>query len=199
MFSDLNHLIRFLGDVMAYKLVFIFLAAINSGSTWAFSLNDCIINGMKGVSSDIAARQIRWACQQKYDEFKRQRLQELARDFGEAVEADSVEQAKYWMPEDAGFHSMEFTNKSTEKAITYIRLTVAPALKDAPCDYLKQRVHSYKITVKPQTKVKLIYPSSAPSECINPDVILARPASWKDISFSSSAKPLEKDPFGSIE
>lgn len=184
---------------MSCKFVLIFLAFIFNGSAWASFFDDCILKEMKGVSSDIAARQIYLACKQKHEEYERQRLQEFAKEYGEAVEKDLVEKAEHWMSEGAGFHSMEFTNKSTEKTFTYIRLLVAPALKDSPCDFTKQRTHLYKITVKPQGKIKLIYPSAAESECISADVILARPTTWKDFSFSSSAKPLEKDPFEGLK
>lgn len=121
---------------MSYILALIFFAFISSGSAWAFSLDDCIIEGMKGVSSNYAAKQIELACKRKHDEYERQRLQELEKEFGEVVKNDLVEATGYLRTEGAGFRSMEFTNKSTDKTVTYIRLAVIPALKDISCDSL---------------------------------------------------------------
>lgn len=184
---------------MRYKILLILAAIIFNGNVFAFSINDCLINGLKGVSSDLAVRQIRFACQQKYEEFKRRRLRELSKDFGDIIEATTIEQAGYWILEEAGVHSIEITNKNSDKTITYMRLFVIPAQKDMPCDDSKKKVYAYKITIKPQGKIKLIYPSSDVSECIIPDIIMARSKNWKDISLLSSSKPIENDPFEDLQ
>lgn len=167
----------------------------------AFDLNDCIINGMKGVSSDIAARQVRYACDQKHREHKQQRLEQLSSEFGEVVDVETLEAGKYFNVEDPGFHSMQYTNKSSEKTVTFVRLEVIPASggPGTDCDMTKRRVHAYKLTVKPRAAIKLVYPSSAQSTCVNLLVVLGRVPSWKDLSFSSSAKPSDKDPFAGLD
>lgn len=167
----------------------------------AFDLNDCIINGMKGVSSDVAARQVRYACDQKHQELKRQRQDELSIEFGEPVDVVTFEMDKYTNIEEPGFNSMRYTNKSPDKTVTFVRLEVVPA-PDGPgtsCDVSKRRVYAYKVTMKPRTDVKLIYPASASSNCLTPLVVLGRTPSWKDVSFSSSVKPIDKDPFAGLD
>lgn len=167
----------------------------------AFDLNDCIINGMKGVSSDTAARQVRYACDQKNLSHKQQLQDELLKEFGEVLDTETLEKDKYFKVEEPGFNSIRYTNKSADKTVSFVRLEVVPAPggPETLCDMSKRRVYAYKVTMKPHADVKLIYPSSATSNCLNALVVLGRPPSWKDVSFSSSAKPVDKDPFAGLE
>ena len=167
----------------------------------SFDLNDCIISGMKGVSSDIAARQVRYACDQKRLAFRQARLDQISQEFGEPLEADALEEGKYYNVEEPGFYSMQYLNKSKEMTVTLIRLAVSPAPggPDTNCDPTRRRVHTYKVTLKPRATVKLVYPSSVPSNCTAITLVLARPPSWKDVSFSSSAKPSDRDPFVGLD
>ena len=164
----------------------------------AFDVNDCIINGMKGVSSDIAARQVRLACDQKNVSYKRQIETELSKAFGDVMDAATLEGDKYFVIEEPGFHSMQYTNTNVDKTVTYVRLEVVPAPgspPDSPCDRSKRRVFAYKITMKPRTTIKLIYPAQASANCLRLVGVVGRAPSWKDVSFSSSAKPAETDPY----
>lgn len=174
---------------------------LSAGAALAFDLHDCIINGMKGVSSDMAARQVRYACDQKYKEYKQQRLEQLSKEFGEVVDVDTVEAGKFYSVEEPGFYSMLYTNKSSEKTVTFLRVEVIPAPggPGTDCEISKRRVFAYKVSVKPRASIKLVYPSPNPSNCVTPLVVLARVPSWKDVSFSSSAKPSDKDPFAGLD
>jgi hypothetical protein len=161
------------------------------GSANAFSVTDCVLGGMKGVSSDVAARQIRWACDQKYQEHKRKRLQE----FGEILERSSFIKAPNWDHEGPGFHKIQFTNGNSDKTITYVRLRVAPAEdQEGPCDTGKAKRHAYKLFIKPGATISFAYPSTNKSECINVDMVVGRPPSWRDLSLSSLARPEDSDP-----
>ncbi len=177
--------------------------ALIHGTVYAFDLNDCIINGMKGVSSDVAARQIRWACEQKDQEYKKQRTQQLLRDYGSPLDTEALKMEKNWAFDEIGFHSMEFINTTSDRTVTYVRLSVAPAPNSppgAPCDPSKERIHAYTITLKPGARIKLIYPSSVEKgECISLKGALGRPTSWKDVSFFSSAKPADNDPLAGLD
>lgn len=167
----------------------------------AFDMNDCIINGMKGVSSDMAARQVRYACDQKFKKHKQQRLEQLAKEFGDVVDVDTVEAGKFYQVEEPGFYSILYTNKSAERTVSFLRVEVVPAPGGAgtTCEMSKRRVFAYKVSVKPGASIKLVYPSAYPANCVTPLVVLARVPSWKDISFSSSARPSEKDPFADLD
>lgn len=174
---------------------------LSSSSVLAFDLNDCIINGMKGVSSDIAARQVRYACDQKHKTYKQGQLDRLSKEFGDVVEIDTLKAAKYSDLEGPGFQSMLYTNESGDKTVTFVRLAVTPAPlgPGTACDASKRRVFAYKVTVKPLDTIKLIYPAPALAICLEPLVVIARTPSWKDVSFSSSAKPSDKDPFADLD
>lgn len=182
---------------MIRSLITLLGLAMSVDAATAFNLNDCIINGMKGISSDAAARQIRYACDQKHKEYKSERTEKLLKDFGEVVDVDILEASKFYSPEGPGFYSIEYTNRSGEKTITFLRMEVtpAPAGPGTDCDTNKRRVYAYKLLVKPRASIKLMYPSTTSSNCLTPTIVLARPPSWKDVSLSSVVKPLEKDPF----
>lgn len=188
--------------IRSCSLVFVAsVACAQSNAADSFNVNDCIINGMKGVSSDTAARQVRYACDQKKYEFKAQRLEALSKEFGEPVEIETLEADKNFDLEGPGRYSTSLTNKSPERVVTFVRLEVTPAPGGAGtvCDTEKRRVYTYQIALKPRASIKLVYPSSVPYHCIRPVLALGRAPSWKDVSFSSSASPSEKDPFAGLE
>jgi hypothetical protein len=179
-------------------------------SAHAFNLNDCIINGMKGVGSDVAAAQVRYACNQKRLEARKLRLAALSKEYGEALETESIEQASSFGTEQTGLHSLQVKNKNRDTVVTLLRLEVVPVSdnpfdKFAPgyvgpkCDKSKSRTYAYSVTLKAFGTLKLVYPSTAQSECLSIVSALGRAASWRDVSFSSSAKPDDKDPFADIE
>ena len=171
------------------------------GAAHSFDLNDCIINGMKGVSSDAAARQVRYACDQKHKAFKQERIEQLLKEFGEPLDVEVIEAGKYYEVEEPGFYSTQYSNKSNEKTVTFIRLEVVPAPGGAgtSCDFTKRRVHAYKVTLKPRAAMKLVYPSPYPSNCVNALAVLGRAPSWMDVSLSSAARPSNKDPFAGLD
>lgn len=167
---------------------------------YAFDLNDCIINGMKGVSSDVAARQVRFACDQKLRAYQAQHVARFEKEFGETVDPELAEQAKFFEVVEQGKHSMLITSKEATRALTLIRLEITPAPSGpgTDCDVTKSRVFAYKTLVKPGGTIKLIYPTVAQSNCILVLSAHARPSTWRDISFSSTVEPLTVDPFETV-
>lgn len=163
-----------------------------------FSLNDCILNGVKGVSSDVAARLVRKACEDKQEEHRQQRGNALKQEYGELIDTASVVKAKFFNTESAGFASIEITNsaRSPERTLTYVKLSVMPAAGDnQPCDPQREARYSYKLTLKPGTSINLVFPSDAKAICTSIEAARGRPTAWKDFSLSGSVKPLDKDPF----
>lgn len=158
---------------------------------------DCILQNMKGVQERLAAIEVRKACQKKYEDYKRERV----REFGEVLDKASFKDAPNWEIESPGFHAIRYTNMNSDRTVTYARIRVAPAEEDGkPCDLTKEKVYVYRLSVKPNQSVRLIYPSSATkAECIRVEGILGRVPSWRDVSFSSSVTPTAKDPLDDIE
>lgn len=177
-------------------LAAIFGTFLMTSSASAFDLNDCIINGMKGVSSDVAARQVRYACDQKQRAYVAERQLKFEQEFGEALDTELLELATHFELAGAGKHSIQVTSKESSKAVTLIRLEVAPtpAGPGKACDPTKSRVFAYKVMLKPTQKVRLVYQSAGDSNCISVVSANARPAKWSDVAFSSSADPMPKDP-----
>lgn len=167
-----------------------------TNSASAFDLNDCIINGMKGVSSDVAARQVRYACDQKERAYIAERRLKFEQEFGEALGSELLELASSFEFAGPGKHSIQVTSKESSKAVTLIRLEVAPAPGGAgtTCDRAKSRVFAYKVMLKPAQRVKLVYPSAGDSNCVSVASANSRLAKWTDIAFSSTADPMPKDP-----
>lgn len=158
---------------------------------------DCILQNMKGIQDRLAAVEVQKACRRKADDYKRERVQE----FGEKLDGTSFKDAPTWEIESPGFHAIQFTNTNSDRTITYARIRVAPAEEEGkPCDLSRDKAHSYRLSLKPGQSVRLIYPSSATkSECIRVEGVLGRVPSWRDLSFSSSASPIAKDPLADIE
>lgn len=152
----------------------------------AFDLNDCILNGMKGVSSDVAAQQIRYACNIKGIEEKNKKNEELKTEYGKAINIAILKDSEYYKIEEAGFHSMQYTNTSTDTTVTYVKLRIGCS------DSIK---YPYKIKLKPGESIALIYPASSTGNCIHVYEVFGRPSIWSDVSVFSSAKPLKIDPF----
>lgn len=167
-----------------------------TSSASAFDLNDCIINGMKGVSSDVAARQVRYACDQKQRAYVAERRLKFEQEFGEALGTEFIELASSFDLAGPGKHSIQVRSKEASKAVTLIRLEVVPAPGGAgtTCDMPKGRVFAYKVMLKPTQRVRLIYPSAGESNCVSVVSANARPARWTDVAFSSTADPMSKDP-----
>lgn len=173
---------------------------LSSPAVQAFDVNDCIINGMKGVSSDMAARQVRYACDQKRLEARKLRVAALTKEYGDALEIESIEQAPNFGAEQAGMHFIQVRNKNPDKAVKLLRLEVAPAIVGgAACDMTKSRRYSYSVTMKAFEALNLVYPSTAQTECLSIVAAYGRASSWRDVSFSFSAKPDDSDPFADIE
>lgn len=100
---------------------------LSAGATHAFDMDDCIINGVKGVSTDLGAKMVRMACERKLAEAVRQKVELRTREYGEPLDPLSLEKGKYYKEVAAGIQSMQYTNKNKDKTVTYFRLEVTPA------------------------------------------------------------------------
>lgn len=167
----------------------------------AFDLNDCIINGMKGVSSDVAARQVRYACDQKLRAYKAEELSKLEKEFGEAVDVVLAEKAKFYEIAGLGKHSIQITSRDASRTLTLVRLEIMPAPggPGTNCDPTRARVFAYKTLIKPGGSAKLVFPVAADSNCISVESVHARATTWRDVSFSTTIDPLAVDPFDRLK
>ncbi|RYE00691.1 MAG: hypothetical protein EOP50_03315 [Sphingobacteriales bacterium] len=168
-----------------------------SASSFAFNVNDCVLAGMKGVASDAAARQIRFACDRKWEEHKKQRLQQLTKEFGESLDVETLEVANNYEEISPGRYTISITNRSTSDTVTFVRLEVspAPAGPNTPCVREGGQWVPYKLSLKPKASVKLLYSARVPSNCLTLIHARGRAPSWSDVALTSVVKAQDIDPF----
>ena len=168
---------------------------ITATSNAAFDVNDCVINGMKGVTSDLAAREVRVACNQKNKEYRSQLIEDLSKEYGQDLGLNTLEQVKDEGTTMVGFQSATFVNTNTTQTVTLIRIGIGESAGPT-CFGWGLHTLAYRVTMKPLSKLQLVYPNSAPTSCIRLTTVLGRPLShWKDISVFSTVKPMDRDPW----
>ena len=171
------------------------ILSVLSPSVFAFDLNDCIINGMKGVSNDTAARQIRNACDQKSKEEKRKVLEKLSKEYGDIIDNE------FFHNELRGDSKARYRNESNDKVITFVRLAVWPRPDGAgtPCQPDGRTDYFFKPGLKPRGFIQLDYPFSTPTDCRAIWAVMGRTSTWTDISLFSSVSPIDRSPFSESE
>lgn len=168
-------------------------------SAQSFSYDDCILQGLKGVSSDAAARIIRQSCENKRTEFHRQADKKINDEYGADDNTSILEDySKGYSLQSGGYASNEYKNISNDqsKLISYVKLAVQAIDKNGYCDYSTTKYYSYKTSIKPGATASLFFkvPSSK-SICINVTAVKTKPYKWNEFSLTSSFKPLDMDPF----
>lgn len=180
------------------RILFVALAvAIIQDCAFAFSMNDCILEGMKGVSSDIAARMVKQACEEKANEARQKNVAALVKEFGDPIAPESVSLAANYSRESGRHVSIQATNnvKNGDQTIRYIKLSVAP-VEDGFCATWKRTVFAYKLTLTPGSSIKL--QASAPNTedvCFEILAVRGTSAGWSDFSIAGTIEPMGKDPF----
>lgn len=162
------------------------------------SYEDCLLQGLKGVSSDAAARLVKMACEGKERDSQKRAIESLTKEFGELIDIDSIKMEEHFNIESKGFSSIQITNslQNPKEIITYVSLRVYPAEGlNKSCDHSKGINHSYKLSLKSGSSILLVFPSTSPSICPQIESARARESHWKDFSLSGTVKPMAKDPF----
>lgn len=203
---------------MKSKLVFSVLVLLSTQSH-AGQYEDCVLTGMKGVSSDAAARVVTQACRNKDIEADRKKQEKLGfpmKDdeyaFNENNGADTHQD---------GFYSHTFRNKSNYKTVTYVALEILDAdyyeyktsiFKEMGLGFLaddfvdeaawkreRSQTYYFKLSLKPNAVTKLLYRTPRTKTWRSKvATVLGRESKWSD-SISTSAwgdtvKPEPKDP-----
>ena len=201
---------------MAQFAIGVIVTAIISQHPAAASVSaydDCVINGVKGVSSDIAARLVAQSCKNKIAEAKKLK----AAAFGSALSQDEfvyVSGKGSVQSHDDGYYSQVIKNRSPFKTITYVALNIKDGdyydwkskatINFFDPDILKwqaDRSHTYfyKLTLTPESEVRLMFRNPRTDSFYAEVVtVLGREAKWSDkistSSFSKNIKPELNDP-----
>ncbi len=155
--------------------------------TYSDSYDDCVLGGMKGISSDVAAKSVTQACRNKFNETRKSRESE----FGETILENEYDFKVGYNSEIDGFLVTTLKNTSSYKTITYVSLVMRnidfyeykgkdairtleslldkrtleklPLEKNdysqSKVDWEKERTTKiyYKLTLKPGQEIKLLY------------------------------------------
>lgn len=164
----------------------------------SFSYEDCLLQGLKGVSSDAAARIIQEACNNKKTILTRETDKKINEEWGDETSTSILEEvAKTYSAESEGNASIEFKNISTEngKIISYIELSVRGVDASGFCSFALEKVYSYKSTLKQNSTIKLIFPRATDTICSDVTAVRTKASKWSDFSLSSSVRPTDGVPF----
>lgn len=181
-----------------YRVHIGIIAAVVAASGYAseVSINDCMLNGLKGVSGDIAASLVRKSCEGKQEEHRRATVAALRQEYGELISRDSVQLSEPVGADVNGLATVAVTNRTNApgKTLTYAKLVTYANNGAGNCDGSRAPVwHSYKLTLKPGSTAKLIFPSGGPTPCVFIETVRGKPPTWRDISLAGSVKPMPAD------
>lgn len=186
-----------------------------SGIALAGAYDDCVLNGMKGVSSDAAARLVAQSCRNRITEAKKAKVEA----FGSTLSEDEfvyVNGEGSVQTHEDGYFSQALKNKSSFKSITYVALNIKDGdyydYKEAKWGGVlinpegrakweseRSRTYFYKLSLKPGNEVRLMFRKPR-IDAFYAEVttVLGREAKWSDTistsAFSSNIKPEPKDP-----
>lgn len=192
----------------------VLMTGLLSGAALADTYDDCVLNGMKGVSSDAAARLVAQSCRNKIAEAKRAKVAAFGSALSENEFTYVTGKGSVQNHED-GYFSQVLKNTSSFKSITYVALNV----KDGDYyDYKEKgsgiftdfegrtkwenersRTYFYKLSLKPGNEVRLMFRKPhTDSFYAEVTTVLGRESKWTDTisssAFSSNIKPELKDP-----
>lgn len=196
--------------MMKSKLVLVILVLLSTQSH-AGPFEDCVLAGMKGVSSDAAARAVSQACNNKRNEVQKERREKL----GLPMKGDEYvwSESNQFDNSENGFMSEIFKNKSNYKTVTYVALEILDAdfyeYKnpifptydfEGQTAWQKERTQTYyyKLLLKPNSATKLLYRTPRTKTWWSKaTIVLGRESKWSDsisASTGGTTKPESKDP-----
>jgi len=161
-------------------------------STVAFAseLDDCILNGLRGVNSDVAARMVRQACESKD---KSNRAAQLVAKYGDWVDADLpvVDWTRSGGASADGLIAK--LNNTSQKTVLYVELSVGatelsgscPSRKDYPNKFL------FRVRMKPEASGTFLIPNAGSfidwkkPLCLTARAVRSRTPSPLDVNFST--------------
>ncbi|MCX7168150.1 MAG: hypothetical protein NTV11_18005 [Rhodocyclales bacterium] len=174
---------------------------------YAGEYDDCVLTGLKGVSSDAGAKLVAQACKNKINEVRQSRRSNFGTDLAAGEYAfnptDSVQR------HDDGLVSQTLVNKTSQKTITYVALTVGDGVKPAAIekgkvfdvdDYIRTAkpasVFYYKVAIRPGKSIRLKFPlPKSGAFYTEVTTVLGRESKWADAAqqFKEDVSPEPKD------
>lgn len=152
----------------------------------ALDVDDCVLNGLKGVNSDAAARMVRQSCENKV---ANQRRQQISEKYGEKID-EKLAYVKWDTDYNKGLVNVTLKNELLQ-TVTYAELSISQPLAKGECPYSDSRKHLYAVKLKPGSSVVLIVPdgkslvSKNGQICISSRAVRGRAPSVLDVSIGA--------------
>jgi|GEM_PF-3542248 len=188
-------------------------SAFGAPNVLAGAYDDCILSGMKGVSSDAASRMVAKACANKIDEAHDAAVQ---REFGSALPAQICNLATNYEILPDGRKHIRISNNSPSQTITYVELILRdadfydfekahPEKANEPLSesilttaiekpkWESDRTHRlhYKLTLGPLKSTSVIF-QAKDGPYIEVGAVRGREKKWTD-GMSSNANPVSPE------
>ena len=160
------------------RLLIIFCIPFCGAAYGDQSVDDCILNGMRGVNNDTSARLIKQSCENKYRE-------NFYREFGEITNKEL--KIEKWASDGKNITATVFN--TFDQTITLATILVSVVDVNGACSSYKNFV--YKTKLKPDSSGKFVIPASELINkkgeiCLTVYSRLARTSQWNDFSVLSS-------------
>ena len=161
-----------------------------------FDVNDCIIDGLKGVANDAAAKMVKEACERKAQERPEWKVEQYRKQLGTVVNSDILEIFGLSTDEEIGFHSFLARNTDPVRTVTFLRIKATPApIAGKECDFLQTKFETFRVTIQPGAIAKLLYPNRGGQEsCVMLITVFARDSAPTDKPSLAPVKALPRDP-----
>jgi hypothetical protein len=214
-----EYLVKYQSNLANVLVTGLLTSGMLLSTAFAEAYDDCVLNGLKGVSSDAAARLVAQSCRNKISDSSRAKMAKFGTKLQEG-EFVFVTGAGSVQNHEGGYFSRALKNSSSFNSITYVSLVIKdgdyydfkpkggiPILRDVIGDieekgkWERERSHVffYQLSLKPGKEVRLMFRAprgeSFYSEVVT---VLGREAKWSDTisanAFSTNVKPESRDP-----
>lgn len=153
----------------------------------ALDVDDCVLNGLKGVNSDAAARMVRQSCENKVANQKRQ---QLSTKYGGKI--DEKLALDNWDADYANKAVKVTVRNDLQQTVTYAELSISLPMANGSCPYPENRKHLYSVKIKPGARIVLVVPGGTSfiskdgrTSCISVSAVRGREPSMLDISVGA--------------
>lgn len=181
----------------APSLLFALLCGLTGVSVpaHAFNVDDCILENMRGVTGDVAARAVVATCRNKAAALKAKAVEARKTEFGEELDPAFFARTGELGPSRHGMQTARFTNNS-ENVITYVRLMVTEATgkECTRIDLFLAEHPAFVLRVPPGGTVVLNLPGSTKLDswfCLSTDLVYGRPKKLTDRFAPAMKEPVE--------
>ena len=169
---------------------------ISASAQSNFDINDCIIDGLKGVQSDIAAKMVKEACERKQQQRPDWKVEQYMKQLGSVIDTGSVELLDSFTNAAPGYHGLLVRNTDATSTVTFIRLKITPApVAGKGCDYLQSKFETFRLNIPPAMTATLHYPSRGGQEsCYVLVTVFAKETTPSEKPTTAPVRALSRDP-----